>query len=290
MRTDSNSLHARLPIGDTVSSVRPPSELTLPPTDNAGVSRSEQVLRPSTERTLKDDSVKTVVILAEQHNSDSPAASADAASPTPLVCRKRKLERASTTLADDASEVSRDGSNDIELVGPISRADLLSFLREQAQQRQQHETIRAEERMRSEDIRREEEWRFHEYQMSLMQLIQHSLAPFAVGGDDGNPEQSEHIALPRSSPLRSQRHPSHEENEEDNGLSSSDARVSPAAKLPDVTAAEPSAKVPSDTAHVDVVENAREVEMHSRTPSPTAEGLNASTTSSSPPQAESIRA
>ncbi|KAJ2467660.1 hypothetical protein EV174_006379, partial [Coemansia sp. RSA 2320] len=81
-------------------------------------------------------------------------------------------------LADNVKNSRNDSASDegerIELVGTVSRTDLLEFLREQSRLREQRESMRAKERERMGTIQREEEWRFHEFQMSLMQLVQHS--------------------------------------------------------------------------------------------------------------------
>ncbi|KAJ2742886.1 hypothetical protein GGI20_004163, partial [Coemansia sp. BCRC 34301] len=152
--------------------------------------------------------------LPESHSSTpatiSPAsASADASHPNQPHTPRPSLVESGGDASDHGKGID---SNEVELVGTISRTDLLSFLREQSQLRQQHESVRAKERMRNEDIRREEEWRFHEYQMSLMQLIQHSLAPFAVGGDDENLEQSQQSNASHSPPVLAQRGPDLEDD------------------------------------------------------------------------------
>ncbi|KAJ2868541.1 hypothetical protein GGH94_000073 [Coemansia aciculifera] len=308
-RIDSNIIHAKLAHGATISSAQQPVS-TLPPADKAsahhdrykhhrnrtmsadddsGRSHSEQGLRPSNEGTQSDvrgeatDKATTAVHI-DRRNSDSRSVSADI---TPLdvsVSRKRKLQRTSMLLASNESEADRHGNehgersatNDVELVGTISRADLLDFLREQSQQRQQRESLRTEERRRNEDIRREEEWRFHEYQMSLIQLIQHSLVPFTVDGDS----DLEQIDVARAPPVVSPRNPGREEETE----GSADSLIA------ESRATEPSAKPPAESILSGKANSAEEVEMQSRTPSPGADDLGVSVSSPSLPQAEHSRA
>ncbi|KAJ2441969.1 hypothetical protein IWW46_003254, partial [Coemansia sp. RSA 2440] len=88
----------------------------------------------------------------------------------------------------------------IELVGAVQRADVLEFLREQAALREQREAVRAEERRRADELRGAEEWRYHEFQMSMMHLIEQSLVPYAV-------EQSTKSSLPSASSSRANSEP-----------------------------------------------------------------------------------
>ncbi|KAJ2851428.1 hypothetical protein IWW36_001067 [Coemansia brasiliensis] len=73
-----------------------------------------------------------------------------------------------------------DQKKGLELVGTVSRAEVLNFLREQAALREQREAARSEERRRMEELRSAEEWRYHKFQMAVMHLIEHALAPYAV--------------------------------------------------------------------------------------------------------------
>ncbi|KAJ2736519.1 hypothetical protein IW152_000694 [Coemansia sp. BCRC 34962] len=217
------------------------------------------------------------------------ALSADTGLADAPMPRKRKLERTSLLLASNNSEADHDdkehgegsAANKAELVGTISRADLLGFLREQSQQRQQHESLRAEERRRSEDIRREEEWRFHEYQMSLMQLIQNSLAPFAVD-DDGDFEKCEHVDMAQILPAVSPR-PSGQMEVAEGGVDSRASQVFPVVEFHATGA---SAQNPVDKALACKAGYTEEVEMRPRTPLPVANDLGASTSSPFLPQAE----
>ncbi|KAJ2063471.1 hypothetical protein GGI17_001687 [Coemansia sp. S146] len=308
-RIDSNIIHAKLAHGVTISSAQQPVSTlspadkasahhdryeyhrhrTLSADDDSGRSHSEQGLRPSNERTQSDvrgdatDRATTAVHI-DRRSSDSRPVSADVNPIDVSVSRKRKLQRTSMLLASNESEADHNGNehgegsatNDVELVGTISRADLLDFLREQSQQRQQRESLKAEERRRSEDIRREEEWRFHEYQMSLMQLIQHSLVPFAVDGDI----DLEQIDVARAPPVVSSRNPGREEETE----SSADSIIA------EPRATEPSAKPPAENILVGKANSAEEVEMQSRTPSPGTDDLGVSVSSPSLPQAEHSQA
>ncbi|KAJ2105792.1 hypothetical protein GGI16_002204, partial [Coemansia sp. S142-1] len=292
-RIDSHLTHARLAHGAILSSAQP-SVSSLPPADKASAQHdiyehrrhrtlsvddnsghypgSEQGRRPSNEPVQSDvqredaDRATTSVYM-DRFKSDSRPVSADTVPLDLSASRKRKLERTSMLLASNESEADRDGNehgsgsatNEVELVGTISRADLLDFLREQSQQRQQRESLRAEERKRNEDIRRDEEWRFHEYQMSLMQLIQHSLVPFAVD-DDGSLEQTD---VTRAPPAGSPRNSGHEEETE-----GSEASRGAEPQATDVSATNPVGKTLLSKAY-----SAKEVEMQSRTPSPVADDL-----------------
>ncbi|KAJ2449697.1 hypothetical protein EV183_004749 [Coemansia sp. RSA 2336] len=71
----------------------------------------------------------------------------------------------------------------LELAGTVSRAELLDFLREQAALREQREAARIEERRRMEELRSAEERRYHKFQMAVMHLVEHALAPYAVDSD-----------------------------------------------------------------------------------------------------------
>ncbi|KAJ2834497.1 hypothetical protein GGI24_000354 [Coemansia furcata] len=306
-RINSSLLHAKLAHRATASSIQLPSS-TMPPADKVSVQRdiyehrhyrtmsaddnsgrvhSELDSCPSNERIHSNvhgdiPDKATTTVYAERYNPDSRPMLANHDPLDPSMSRKRKLDRTSMLFAgignmancDDNEQGETSVTDEVELVGTISRADLLSFLREQSQQRQERESRRAEERRRSEDIRREEEWRFHEYQMSLMQLVQHSLVPFAVD-DDGDLEQGEQIDATRV-PLAVSPRNSNDEEEIIDGVSRSEARALPVAK-PHV--AEASANNPSSKAG-----NAEEVEMQSRTASPVVDDLNVSVSSpSSPP-------
>ncbi|KAJ2349278.1 hypothetical protein GGH92_002582, partial [Coemansia sp. RSA 2673] len=292
----SNLTHARLAHGAILSSAQP-SVSSLPPADKASAQHdiyehrrhrtlsvddnsghypgSEQGRRPSNEPVQsdvqrEDTDRATTSVYMDRFKSDSRPVSADTVPLDLSASRKRKLERTSMLLASNESEADRDGNehgsgsatNEVELVGTISRADLLDFLREQSQQRQQRESLRAEERKRNEDIRRDEEWRFHEYQMSLMQLIQHSLVPFAVD-DDGSLEQTD---VTRAPPAGSPRNSGHEEETE-----GSEASRGAEPQATDVSATNPVGKTLLSKAY-----SAKEVEMQSRTPSPVADDLGAS--------------
>ncbi|KAJ2109205.1 hypothetical protein IW146_006472, partial [Coemansia sp. RSA 922] len=289
----SNLTHARLAHGAILSSAQP-SVSSLPPADKASAQHdiyehrrhrtlsvddnsghypgSEQGRRPSNEPVQsdvqrEDTDRATTSVYMDRFKSDSRPVSADTVPLDLSASRKRKLERTSMLLASNESEADRDGNehgsgsatNEVELVGTISRADLLDFLREQSQQRQQRESLRAEERKRNEDIRRDEEWRFHEYQMSLMQLIQHSLVPFAVD-DDGSLEQTD---VTRAPPAGSPRNSGHEEETE-----GSEASRGAEPQATDVSATNPVGKTLLSKAY-----SAKEVEMQSRTPSPVADDL-----------------
>ncbi|PIA16184.1 hypothetical protein COEREDRAFT_8609 [Coemansia reversa NRRL 1564] len=75
-------------------------------------------------------------------------------------------------------------SGKVELVGKVRRSDILEFLQTQAAVRSQRTAEWAEERRRAEEQRNSEEWRFHEFQMAMVRLIQNSLAPYAVDSDE----------------------------------------------------------------------------------------------------------
>ncbi|KAJ2843602.1 hypothetical protein J3B02_005214 [Coemansia erecta] len=81
---------------------------------------------------------------------------------------------AGTIFSAAAGSVVSEGSA-IELIGQVQRVDLLDFLKEQARVREQREAARAEERRHAKRLRDEEEMRFHEFQMSLITLIQKSI-------------------------------------------------------------------------------------------------------------------
>ncbi|KAJ2688965.1 hypothetical protein IWW39_001844 [Coemansia spiralis] len=205
------------------------------------------------------------------------------------ITRKRKLERTSMLFGSNNSETEHDGNersegsatNKPELVGSISRADLLSFLREQSEQRQQRESLRAEERRRSEDSRREEEWRFHEYQMSLMQLIQHSLAPFAID-DDANFEKGE-LADMASAPSDVSPRISGQREGVEGGVDNRDLQVFPVVEPRALGA---SAQNPAEETLACKARDAEEVEMQPRTPLPVANELDVPTSSPFVPHAE----
>ncbi|ORX74082.1 hypothetical protein DL89DRAFT_253972 [Linderina pennispora] len=118
--------------------------------------------------------------------------------------RKRKLSAEPTTLpgsvffgdhiqtqASPRDEMMMNGivssSAQVELTGKVRRVDLLEFLRDQAQSRERREQMRMQERQRIEQAQIEEDRRFHEFQMSLMNIIEHRLAPHATADHDDMP-------------------------------------------------------------------------------------------------------
>ncbi|KAJ2808274.1 hypothetical protein H4R20_000938 [Coemansia guatemalensis] len=109
------------------------------------------------------------------------------------TARKRKLEQDGNSIPEEnTTEAAKHPplqslealeSDKIELVGEVRRTDVLDFLRTQATLRSQRTAEWAEERRRAEEQRCAEEWRFHEFQMAMVRLIQNSLAPYAVDSD-----------------------------------------------------------------------------------------------------------
>ncbi|KAJ1797884.1 hypothetical protein LPJ59_002851 [Coemansia sp. RSA 2399] len=98
---------------------------------------------------------------------------------------RNSLPSTDHTLDDSAMPVLPPGIDRVELTGTVRRTDLLEFLRELSKLREHRETIRIEERKRYEELCSTEEWRFHEFQMSLVNMAQSSLAPHAVDSDGG---------------------------------------------------------------------------------------------------------
>ncbi|KAJ2402981.1 hypothetical protein GGI23_000320 [Coemansia sp. RSA 2559] len=99
---------------------------------------------------------------------------------------RNSLTSTDHTLDDSSMPVLPPGIDRVELAGTVRRADLLEFLRELSKLREHREAIRIEERKRYEELCSTEEWRFHEFQMSLVNMAQSSLAPHAVDSDSGD--------------------------------------------------------------------------------------------------------
>ncbi|KAJ2557994.1 hypothetical protein EV175_001020 [Coemansia sp. RSA 1933] len=137
-----------------------------------------------------------------QHSDASALASGDDASRDYSGARKRSrpmhrnsLPSTDRLLDDSAMPVLPPGIDRVELTGTVRRTDLLEFLRELSKLREQREAVRIEERKRYEELCSTEEWRFHEFQMSLVNMAQSSLAPHAVDSDDGKEEAASPCAL-----------------------------------------------------------------------------------------------
>ncbi|KAJ2521579.1 hypothetical protein H4217_001302 [Coemansia sp. RSA 1939] len=127
------------------------------------------------------------------HDRDSAPASRHAWPPCHSQSQSQKpTPSADHTLNDAASPplLIPPGIDGAELTGTVRRADLLEFLRELARLREQREAIRVEERKRYEELCSTEEWRFHEFQMSLVTMVQTSLAPHADAGSDADEIQA----------------------------------------------------------------------------------------------------
>ncbi|KAJ2083095.1 hypothetical protein H4R24_001070 [Coemansia sp. RSA 988] len=141
----------------------------------------------------------TVAALAKQHvdtlsRQQSPPTTNKQQEKNNTV-RKRKLDQdsANNTPKENIAETASHPpppllealeSDKNELVGEVRRTDILEFLQTQAALRSQRTAEWAEERRRAEEQRCAEEWRFHEFQMAMVRLIQNSLAPYAVDSDD----------------------------------------------------------------------------------------------------------
>ncbi|KAJ2774937.1 hypothetical protein IWQ56_000344 [Coemansia nantahalensis] len=124
--------------------------------------------------------------------------------PPPPPMRKRSLDGSSDDL--HGADTRRDGmaallagaAGPVRPIGEVRRADILDFLREQAAVREQYAAQRAEERRRAEEMRTAEEWRFHEFQMSVVGLIQAALLPHAALA--ASPSVTSHSPAPASEP------------------------------------------------------------------------------------------
>ncbi|KAJ2622912.1 hypothetical protein GGI26_002878 [Coemansia sp. RSA 1358] len=174
----------------------------------------------SRSRPLSDAAAAAAILTA----IDEPSPAAERAERDLHLARKRKLHHASSMQATERSRCNSDpeptyrdtdegmdgrtldesqrlssissalaAGEKVELVGTVRRVDLLSFLREQASIREQREAQRIQERRRFEEICTTEEWRFHEFQMSLMNMVQGSLAQHTTddNGDDADCKNSQ---------------------------------------------------------------------------------------------------
>ncbi|KAI9500182.1 Myb/SANT-like DNA-binding domain-containing protein [Coemansia spiralis] len=174
----------------------------------------------SRSRPLSDAAAAAAILTA----IDEPSPAAERAERDLHLARKRKLHHASSIQATERSRCNSDpeptyrdtdegmdgrtldesqrlssissalaAGEKVELVGTVRRVDLLSFLREQASIREQREAQRIQERRRFEEICTTEEWRFHEFQMSLMNMVQGSLAQHTTddNGDDADCKNSQ---------------------------------------------------------------------------------------------------
>ncbi|KAJ1664152.1 hypothetical protein IW140_004277 [Coemansia sp. RSA 1813] len=96
---------------------------------------------------------------------------------------RTSISSTDNTLDDSTMPTLPPGIDKVELTGTVRRTDLLEFLRELSKLREHREAIRIEERKRYEEMCSTEEWRFHEFQMSLVNMAQSSLAPHAIDTD-----------------------------------------------------------------------------------------------------------
>ncbi|KAI9477175.1 hypothetical protein LPJ55_003166 [Coemansia sp. RSA 990] len=176
-------------VDGTFSGKRQPSSTSSDPREN---------LRVLAARNRMPNEADSLAMHSQQRRSSlSRAHSVDADMATPHLmsdaARKRKLDHPGV----ESPEMGYLGESNVasllaaavgqkkglELAGTVYRAELLDFLREQAALREQREAARIEERRRMEELRSAEEWRYHKFQMAVMHLIEHALAPYAVDPD-----------------------------------------------------------------------------------------------------------
>ncbi|KAJ2656522.1 hypothetical protein IWW48_004982 [Coemansia sp. RSA 1200] len=166
-------------------------------TSSAESMRPEHLLEPHPGRSLPPSASASAAAAAASilsnidtaHDRDSASAFRHAWPPRQS---QKPTPSADNTLNGAASPplLIPPGIDGAELTGTVRRADLLEFLRELVRLREQREAIRIEERKRYEELCSTEEWRFHEFQMSLVTMVQTSLAPHTDAGSDADEIQA----------------------------------------------------------------------------------------------------
>ncbi|KAJ1963519.1 hypothetical protein GGI12_002012 [Dipsacomyces acuminosporus] len=176
--------HHRASSADTLHGIYPLSHSPLSSSSRTASSNAQLI---SHHQQLKEEEGSPSVLRRTSMPTTSAATSA-----TSMPVNRQQQQHVHKRHFEEYNDGDDDGDGKellnkvrkLTLTGTVKRSELLEFLKDQALRREQREDVRRLEIKRLEQMRFEEERRYHEFQMSLIQVINHGLAPHAVDDDD----------------------------------------------------------------------------------------------------------